>query len=108
MILWISERKRDSNDIFELPESKKPRLSADATVGQEGLDIPVAADSKLEVKSESTGKRQGKSQSQKKTDGGGSFKENPYTFLASDDPILLNCMSVVSHFIANSSLELCR
>lgn len=92
MILWKSERKRESNDIFELPESKKPRLSADATVGQEELAIPVAADMKLDAKSGSTGKRQGKSQSQKNTDGGGSFKENPYTFLAHDDPNLLNCM----------------
>jgi multisite-specific tRNA:(cytosine-C5)-methyltransferase len=24
--------------------------------------------------------------------GGGSFKENPYTFLSPDDPILLSCM----------------
>ena len=88
--------------MFELPESKKPRLSADATVEQEKLAIPVVDDVKQpvpvvddvkpEAKSAGTGKRQGKSQSQKTTDGGGSFKENPYTFLASDDPILLNCM----------------
>ena len=78
--------------MFELPESKKPRLSADATVEQEELAIPVVDDVKPEAKSAGTGKKQGKSQSQKTTDGGGSFKENPYTFLASDDPILLNCM----------------
>lgn len=62
-------------------------------VGQEEVAIPVTDDMKLDVKSGSTGKRQGKGQSQKNTDGGGgSFKENPYTFLAPDDPILLNCM----------------
>ena len=87
-----SERKRESNGIFELPKSKKPRLSEDATVEQEELAGPVVADIKLEVKSESAEKRQGKSQSQKTTDGGGSFKENPYTFLAPGDLILLNCM----------------
>ena len=92
MTLRKRERKRDSNDIFELPESKKPRLSADAMVEQEALAIPVIDDVKLETKSGNTGKRQGKSQSQKTADGGGSFKENPYTFLAPDDPILLNCM----------------
>lgn len=89
LILWKRERKRDSNDIFELPESKKPKLSAEPT---EELAVPVSADMQLVAKSGSTGKRQGKSQTQKFTDGGGSFKENPYTFLAPDDPILLNCM----------------
>jgi multisite-specific tRNA:(cytosine-C5)-methyltransferase len=88
-----SERKRESNDIFELPESKKPRLSADATVEEEELAIPVDADMEPEFTSQSTGKRQGKGRSQKTTtDSGGSFKENPYTFLAPDDPNLLNCM----------------
>lgn len=62
-------------------------------VGQEEVAIPDTDDMKLDIKSGSTGKRQGKGQSQKNTDGGGgSFKENPYTFLAPDDPILLNCM----------------
>jgi len=28
----------------------------------------------------------------KSTQGRGSFKENPYTFLSPDDPILLSCM----------------
>lgn len=92
MILWNSERKRESNDVFELPESKKPRLSEDATVGGEELTIPVTVDMEPEAKPGSTGKRQGKVQSQKTTGGGGSFKENPYTFLAPNDPILLNCM----------------
>lgn len=91
-ILWKRERKRDSNDIFELPESKKPRLSTEDTIEQEELAISVSADMQLEGKSGSAGKRQGKNQSQKSTDGGGSFKENPYTFLAPDDPNLLNCM----------------
>lgn len=90
MILWSSERKRESNDVFELPESKKPRLSENATAEQEEGELTtVAADVKAEAKSGRTGKRQGK---EKSTDGGGSFKENPYTFLAPDDPILLNCM----------------
>ena len=61
-------------------------------VEQEDLSMPVTDDMKLETKSGSTGKRQGKSQSQKATDGGSSFKENPYTFLAPDDPIVLSCM----------------
>ena len=60
-------------------------------VGQEDLTISIVADRKLEVKSESAGKMQGKAQSKKATDGG-SFKENPYTFLAPDDPILLTCV----------------
>jgi hypothetical protein len=32
-----------------------------------------------------------KSQKGKATEGGGSFKEQPYTFLAPHDPILINC-----------------
>lgn len=88
-VLWNSERKRDSNDIFELPESKKPRLSGDATVEQDNVSMSVIADMKLEINAESNGKRQGKAQSKGTT---GSFKENPYTFLAPNDPILLTCM----------------
>lgn len=89
LILLNRERKRESNDIFELPESKKPKLSEGVTVGQEEF-VPVAADMDLEAKSGSASKRQGKAQ--KTADGGGSFKENPYTFLAPNDPILLTCM----------------
>ena len=58
----------------------------------EELAVPVTDDVKPETQSGSAGKWKGKSQSQKSSDGGGSFKENPYTFLAPDDPILLNCM----------------
>jgi len=100
----ISERKRESNDIFELPESKKPRLSEDAAVGQEELTIPAVADTEPPVESESSGKKQGKAQSQKT---GGSFKENPYTFLDSNDPILLNCinrLNITSNFPSSNVL----
>lgn len=89
LILWNSERKRDSNDIFELPESKKLRLSEDTTIGQKELSIPVVADMELDAKSGSARKGKDNAQSQ---NGGGSFKENPYTFLAPNDPILLTCM----------------
>jgi len=101
-ILWNSERKRESNDIFELPESKKPRLCGD---GQDDLTIPVVADMKSEAKSQGAEKSQGKTQSKRTTDGGGSFKENPYTFLAPNDPILLTCMYVALLFIGDSSLD---
>lgn len=33
-----------------------------------------------------------KKEKNKSAQGGGSFKENPYTFLSPDDPILLSCV----------------
>ncbi|KAF8804768.1 S-adenosyl-L-methionine-dependent methyltransferase [Phlegmacium glaucopus] len=103
----VCERKRESNDIFELPESKKPRLSGAATDGQEDLTIPVVTGMKLEAKAEDSGKRQGKAQPKRTTDGGGSFKENPYTFLAPNDPILRTCIDrlhITSNFPASNVL----
>lgn len=41
---------------------------------------------------ESVAPESSKRQKKTKEGGGGSFKEHPYTFLAPDDPILVNCM----------------
>ncbi|KAF8156676.1 S-adenosyl-L-methionine-dependent methyltransferase [Crassisporium funariophilum] len=106
-----SERKREANDLIELPEPKKQRMTseapylADDDLMTDGLveAVPNEVDSmdtekgsrKLRSKKESLGK------------GGGSFKENPYTFLAANDPILLTCIDrlhITSNFPSSNVL----
>jgi multisite-specific tRNA:(cytosine-C5)-methyltransferase len=89
----ISERKRrDAEDVddVEVPQSKKPRLDVESgeSVAPEFVHPAPPEPSQLN-KLKAKGKPEAKDK-----DGGGSFKENPYTFLSPDDPILQSCMFV--------------
>ena len=90
------ERKReaDAGDLpSETPDAKRLKTSAEVPPDQEArLPVvtadsagPVPVDTELETSTV-------KANSKKKVKDGGSFKENPYTFLSPDDPILRSCM----------------
>jgi multisite-specific tRNA:(cytosine-C5)-methyltransferase len=99
------ERKREAEYPEETPETKKPRLTDDHVI-LETVDISAEAaetqNMEMEPKTEedrsaqeyssSTSKKGEKGNKGKAAGGGGSFKEQPYTFLAPEDPVLLNCM----------------
>jgi len=88
------------------PEVKKPRLadidaepaedmepeSFVATPSTPLIDEGVLMESKAEESTTSTQPVVAKGKGKVKGDSG--FKENPYTYLASDDPILQSCMYV--------------
>ncbi|PPR07386.1 hypothetical protein CVT26_013702 [Gymnopilus dilepis] len=90
------ERKReaDAGDLpSETPDAKRLKTSAEVPPDQEArLPVvtadsagPVPVDTELETSTV-------KANSKKKVKDGGSFKENPYTFLSPDDPILRSCI----------------
>ena len=93
------ERKREAEDSEETPETKKPRLTDEHNAEELG-NIPETETDMEPTKGcpstqeslLSTSKRGGKGRKGEATEGSGSFKEQPYTFLAPEDPILLNCM----------------
>jgi multisite-specific tRNA:(cytosine-C5)-methyltransferase len=80
------ERKREADEPAEVPESKRVKIDDDFLLEDEGTTVPQDANAHP--------KSSGTSRSRKKTlDGSNSmFKENPYTFLRPDDPILQICM----------------
>ncbi|KAJ7639456.1 S-adenosyl-L-methionine-dependent methyltransferase [Roridomyces roridus] len=82
------EKKREASPAEEeAPDSKKPRLeeaTGDATPTEEAPKVEEAAKSAAPVIPVG-----GKA---KKGESGGSFKENPYTFLPADDPTLASCL----------------
>jgi len=82
------ERKREADEPAEVPESKRVKIDDDSLPEGEGTTVPQDASTPP--------KSSGTSRSRKKNwDGGNSmFKENPYTFLRPDDPILQICMWV--------------
>ncbi|KAF9459139.1 cytosine-5--methyltransferase [Collybia nuda] len=86
-------RKREADELEEAPETKKPRLSNEdiglEVVPAEEASGDIAEDPQPEGTQGSRRQKKGK----EKEGAGGSFKEHPYTFLAPDDPILVNCMT---------------
>ncbi|KAJ6571942.1 cytosine-5--methyltransferase [Mycena capillaripes] len=101
------KREAEADELPEIPDSKKPRLDegvpeSEALV-KDGPDAPAetewepeplpadAADSAAETPevAKNPAPRAAKG---KKGEGGGSFKENPYTFLAPDDPTTASCV----------------
>jgi multisite-specific tRNA:(cytosine-C5)-methyltransferase len=84
------------------PEVKKPRLanneaedmepeSSVATPSAPLIDEDVLMESKADEPTMST-PQQVAAKGKGKAKGDNGFKENPYTYLASDDPILQSCM----------------
>ncbi|KAF8630235.1 hypothetical protein AX15_003037 [Amanita polypyramis BW_CC] len=97
-----SERKRAADETGNGVQAKKPRLhheeasetmSIDIPNGSrksEGTPEPVTKSASADV--EDFGKGVGAGTASQKQGGGGSFKENPYTFLSSGDAILQSCI----------------
>ena len=77
-------RKREAGPSMDEPELKKPRLDNDEDVMERKAEEPaISAPQQTASKA-------------KKAKGDSGFKEHPYTYLASDDPILESCMYVCS------------
>ncbi|KAG9218231.1 hypothetical protein CCMSSC00406_0005912 [Pleurotus cornucopiae] len=80
------ERKREATEPSDVPDAKKPRLTEES---EDQIDVDVA------VQLTEDAQRDG----QKTPEEGDSktisydFKENPYTFLSSKDPILISCIN---------------
>ncbi|KXN81699.1 tRNA (cytosine(34)-C(5))-methyltransferase [Leucoagaricus sp. SymC.cos] len=115
-------RKRDVKESSEAPEAKRPRLEENfaakskedtpaATSGSASkAEIPTAPAMDVETGSTTVGFGEGASEGKLeivKSSGNESFKENPFTFLAANDPILLSCiehMKLRSNFPASNIL----
>ena len=107
---WVLSRKRNAKNPSEATQSKRPRLEGvtvkdlvvtptnsfevdkpihDITMGpqsgQDSAKIPASGEANNGEKAQVV-----------KPSGTESFKENPYTFLSSTDPILVSCMCVLS------------
>jgi hypothetical protein len=101
------ERKREAGTPVDEPEVKKPRLadidaepaediepeSSVATPYTPLIDEDVLMEGMAEEPTTST-PQQAVAKGKGKVKGDSGFKENPYTYLASDDPILQSCMYV--------------
>ncbi|KAJ7885068.1 S-adenosyl-L-methionine-dependent methyltransferase [Mycena olivaceomarginata] len=87
------EKKRGADEPAEIPESKKPRLDSEGVVPkiEDAAETPAETDAVAEVATKNPAPP--KAGKQKKGEGGGSFKENPYTFLPPDDPSIVSCVS---------------
>ncbi|KAJ6590417.1 cytosine-5--methyltransferase [Mycena vulgaris] len=105
------DKKREAEEPADILESKKPRLDEAAKEEIVEVEVPVedATDTPLTQEISEDAASVGKAETPsvkagapnpapprpgraKKGEGGGSFKEHPYTFLPSDDPILANCI----------------
>jgi multisite-specific tRNA:(cytosine-C5)-methyltransferase len=100
-------RKREAETPVGEPELKKPRLAdealpADDLEPESSVASPSVALTNEDVVMESkedptaTTSQPTTAKGKWKTKGDGGFKENPYTYLASDDLILRSCMYVCS------------
>ncbi|KAJ6454578.1 cytosine-5--methyltransferase [Mycena sanguinolenta] len=87
------KREADADESVEIPESKKPRLDADGVVKVEDDAEPPAETTSIAAEPATKNPAPPKAGKQKKGEGGGSFKENPYTYLVPDDPAILSCVS---------------
>jgi multisite-specific tRNA:(cytosine-C5)-methyltransferase len=85
------EKKRGADEPAEIPESKKPRLDSGGVV-EDAAEPPAETESVAEAATKNPAPP--KAGKQKKGEGGGSFKENPYTFLPPDDPSIVSCVYV--------------
>lgn len=97
----FSERKRDADEVDDIivPDSKKPRFGGSVNVDEipDSHSSPSATELAQPFLSTPAQYEKRKSRGKIKAnvkDSGNAFKENPYTFLVPDDPILLSCMLV--------------
>lgn len=101
------DRKRDAGTPVGEPSHKKARLESEvaevqdeitssnaaSVAGDEMEDVVESKAEEVVVPKPSNTKEKGKG----KAKGNGGFKENPYTFLSPEDPILQGCMCVSPH-----------
>ncbi|KAJ7815429.1 hypothetical protein B0H14DRAFT_3745852 [Mycena olivaceomarginata] len=87
------EKKRGADEPAEMPESKKPRLDSGGVVShvKNAAEPPTETESVSEAATKNPAPP--KAEKQKKGEGGGSFKENPYTFLPPDDVSVVSCVN---------------
>lgn len=108
----IRERKREAGYPDEVPETKRLRLTdehvklemeemthlptIEAEVQIMDMELKAEKDPSAEESTPSISNKAGKIKKGKATEGVISFKEQPYTFLAPGDSILLNCIERLS------------
>jgi multisite-specific tRNA:(cytosine-C5)-methyltransferase len=115
------ERKREAGTPVDEPELKKPRFDYDGGVPANDMEpelyvatlsVPLTKeDVVMENRAEEPNMptlRQAAAKGKGKAKGDGGFKENPYTYLASDDPILQSCMFVCSSQYNFRLTSICR
>ncbi|KDR72476.1 hypothetical protein GALMADRAFT_252559 [Galerina marginata CBS 339.88] len=94
----IFDRKRaaDIGDVAtEIPESKRLKVLSDNPAANEEMSMlahAINSEPMKAVVSQAQVSVELPRSKKKAKDGGGSFKENPYTFLSSNDPILRSCI----------------
>jgi multisite-specific tRNA:(cytosine-C5)-methyltransferase len=99
------ERKREAEEVASVDGTKRPRLQVDydemkdlstsGEVASAGMDVDISEEKvdKSYTQQPSSGPSKGKSRLPIKPSGpDGAFKENPYTYVSEDDPVLLSCM----------------
>ncbi|KAK0472690.1 S-adenosyl-L-methionine-dependent methyltransferase, partial [Armillaria luteobubalina] len=84
--------KRTADSVGDVPESKKPRLAEDSAPPPAIVEGDVGVKINEDATMDAVADEKDEKVSRGTSGGGGSFKENPYTFLRPDDPILLSCM----------------
>ncbi|KAJ7201628.1 S-adenosyl-L-methionine-dependent methyltransferase [Mycena pura] len=93
-----TQKKRDADEeVIEVPDSKRARLDA----GVEDMEVVMANEAAADTPPETQTiptmlvgpvPKTSLPTPKKKGEGGGSFKENPYTFLPADDPTIVSCI----------------
>lgn len=107
------EKKRGPEEPEEMPETKKPRLADEeskpsATEPAEVQEAAPAVKSEQDSEVAETPKAAPTAEPKAETpegNGGGSFKENPYTFLSPEDPILKACMYVSCSYVLLQAID---
>jgi multisite-specific tRNA:(cytosine-C5)-methyltransferase len=91
-----TERKREAEEdvAIDAPEPKKARLGEnEATgIGNEAMEIVVESENVNTSGVDTSDQTKALKKKKKASETGGVFKENPYTFLSPDDPILQSCI----------------
>ncbi|PBK71008.1 S-adenosyl-L-methionine-dependent methyltransferase [Armillaria solidipes] len=100
-------KKRTADSVGDVPESKKPRLAEDGAPPPAMVEGEVEAKTNDDATMDAVADEKDDKVSKATSGGGGSFKENPYTFLRPNDPILLSCIErlhLTSEFPASNVL----
>ncbi|TFL04138.1 S-adenosyl-L-methionine-dependent methyltransferase [Pterulicium gracile] len=84
------DRKRGAESPVPQPEAKKPKT--DATPEQTDVTVDVDVEPELAEGADTPHPTEGSAEEPKERGPDTTFKENPYTFLAADDPNVLTCI----------------
>jgi hypothetical protein len=93
MTLGNRDRKREADGLVGVPDSKKPRLVDESMsqVSTTGSTEPHSTEDAVMATQSDSNMEKGKSKVLE-IGTGGTFRENPYTFLSPEDPTLMTCM----------------